>query len=83
MSYIDAIHDRDSDKIYVVERTLDGKRTYKEYPANYTFYYSDPKGKYRSVYGDSLSKITASNKNEFLKELRLHRSKSQIFEKTK
>ena len=80
MSYIDALLDRESDKIHIVERDKKGKRIYQEYKAKYLFYYTDPKGKYRSVYGDSLSKITASNKNEFLKELRLHRSKSQIFE---
>ena len=49
MSYVDAIHDRDSDRIFVVERTPEGKRAYNEYPANYVFYYPDNKGKHRSI----------------------------------
>jgi len=79
MSYIDAIHDRDSDKIYVVERTLDGKRTYKEYPANYTFYYSDPKGKYRSIFNDPVNKFSTRKRAEFEKERRIHGNK-KLFE---
>ena len=79
MSYIDAIHDRDSDKIYVVERTTDGKRTYKEFPANYTFYYSDPKGKYRSIYGDTVAKFSTRKRSEFEKERRIHANK-KLFE---
>ena len=38
MAYVDAIFDRDSDIIRVVERK-DGKRHYQEYQAKYTFYY--------------------------------------------
>jgi len=79
MSYIDAIHDRDSDKIFVVERTTEGVRTYKEYPANYTFYYSDPKGKYRSIYGDSVQKFSTRKRSEFEKERRIHGNK-KLFE---
>jgi DNA polymerase elongation subunit (family B) len=79
MSYIDAIHDRDTDKIYVVERTIEGKRTYKEYPANYTFYYSDPKGKFRSIYGDSVSKFSTRKRSEYEKERRIHANK-KLFE---
>ena len=79
MSYIDAIHDRDSDKIYVVERTPDGLRTYKEFSANYTFYYSDSKGKFRSIYGDSVSKFNTRKRSEFEKERRIHSNK-KLFE---
>jgi len=79
MSYIDAIHDRDTDKIYVVERTTVGERTYKEYNANYTFYYSDPKGKYRSIFGDSVSKFSSRKRSEFEKERWIHNNK-KLFE---
>ena len=79
MSYIDAVHDRDTDKIYVVERTTVGERTYKEYNANYTFYYSDPKGKYRSIFGDSVSKFSTRKRSEFEKERRIHNNK-KLFE---
>ena len=61
--YVDAIHDKDSDRIYVVERTPKGIRTYKEYPTNYILYYSDPKGKYRSLYGDPVSRFSTRKRN--------------------
>ena len=50
MSYVDALFDRDKDRIHVVER-VDGRREYREYPANYVFYYDDPRGKFQSIYG--------------------------------
>jgi DNA polymerase elongation subunit (family B) len=79
MSYVDAIHDRNGDKIFVVERTTGGNRTFKEYPANYTFYYSDPKGKYRSLYGDPVNKFSTRKRAEFEKERRIHSGK-KLFE---
>lgn len=79
MSYVDAINDRDGDRIYVVERTKEGKRTYKEYPCNYTFYYSDPKGKQRSLFGDPVSKFSTRKRTEFEKERRIHANK-KLFE---
>jgi DNA polymerase elongation subunit (family B) len=79
MSYVDAIHDRDSDRIFVVERGVDQKRHYKEYPANYTFYYPDHKGKYRSIYGNPVSKFSTRKRSEFEKERRIHSGKD-LFE---
>lgn len=79
MSYIDAVLDSNADKIYVVERTAEGKRAYKEYSTNYVFYYEDPKGKYRSIYGDPVSRFSTRKKQEFEKEKRIHRSK-KLFE---
>jgi len=78
MSYIDAIHDKQTDRIFVVERK-DGKRSYNEYPANYVMYYADPKGKYRSMYGDPVSRFSTRKKAEFEKERRIHGNK-KIFE---
>jgi len=75
MSYVDAIHDKDKDRIFVVERQPDGKRTYNEFPANYTFYYTDPKGKYRSIYGNALSRFSTRKRSEFEKEKRIHSNK--------
>ena len=72
MSYIDAIHSRDEDKIYVVERDPQGVRRYNEFPANYVFYYSDPKGKFRTIYDTPVSKFSTRNSKEFHKELRAH-----------
>ena len=58
MSYVDAIHSRDEDHIYVVERTPEGKRAYKEFPTNYVFYYDDQRGKYRSIFGNTVSRFS-------------------------
>ena len=79
MSYVDAVLDSKADKIYVVERTPEGTRAYKELPTNYVLYYEDPKGKHRSIYGDSVSRFSTRKKAEFEKERRMHRGK-QLFE---
>lgn len=79
MSYVDAIHVKENDRIFVVERNREGKREYKEYPTNYTFYYSDPKGKYRSLYGDPVSRFSTRKRAEFEKERRIHSNK-KLFE---
>ena len=79
MSYVDAILDRDSDRIFVVERTPEGKRTYREFPTNYTMYFTDTKGKYRSIYGDAVSKFSTRKRAEFEKERRIHSGK-KLFE---
>jgi DNA polymerase elongation subunit (family B) len=79
MSYIDAIHSRDEDRIYVVERDQNGKRQYKEYPTNYVLYYPDHKGKYRSIYGDPVNRFSTRKRQEFEKERRIHSGK-KLFE---
>ena len=78
MPYVDAMFDRDQDIIRVVERR-DGKRHYTEYPAKYTFYYKDPRGKYKSVYGDPLSRIVCKNTKDFRKEVAINKDK-ELFE---
>lgn len=79
MSYVDAVHSKDNDRIFVVERDTNGKRQYKEYPTNYTFYYSDHKGKYRSLYNDPVSRFSTRKRQEFEKEKRIHSNK-KLFE---
>ena len=79
MSYIDAIHDRDSDRIYVVERQADGRRTYNEFPANYVLYYDDPKGKQRSIFNTPVSRFSTRKRKEFETEKRIHSNK-QLYE---
>ena len=79
MSYVDAIHSRDEDRIYVVERDQNGKRQYKEYPTNYVLYYPDHKGKYRSIYGDPVNRFSTRKRQEFEKERRIHAGK-KLFE---
>ena len=78
MSYIDALYDREHDRIHVVERR-EGTRVYQEYPANYVMYYDDPRGKFRSIYGTPVSRFSTRNNKEFRKEVRMHSSK-QLYE---
>ena len=78
MSYVDAFFDRDQDIIRVVERK-DGKRHFHEYQAKYTFYYEDPKGKYKSVYGDPLTRVVCKNTKDFRKEVAINKGKN-LFE---
>ena len=78
MSYVDALFDREHDRIHVVERQ-DGERIYKEYPANYIFYYDDARGKFRSIYGSPVSRFSTRNNKEFRKEIRIQSGK-QLYE---
>ena len=78
MSYVDALFDRDSDIIRTVERK-DGKRHFHEYQAKYTFYYKDPRGKYKSVYGDPLTRVVCKNTKDFRKEVAINKGKD-LFE---
>jgi len=75
MSYIDALFDRDHDRIHIVGRR-DGQRYYEEYPANYVFYYDDPRGKFRSLYNTPVSRFSSKNNKEFRRELRIHSGKT-------
>ena len=74
MSYVDALFDKQKDRIHVVER-VNGERVYTEYPANYVFYYDDPKGKHRTIYGTPVSRFATRNGKEFQKEIRVQGGK--------
>ena len=78
MSYVDALFDREHDRIHVVERR-DGVRKYQEFPANYVFYYDDPRGKFQSIYGTPVSRFSTRNNKEFRKEIRIQSGK-QLYE---
>ena len=78
MSYVDALYARENDRIHVVER-IAGERVYKEYPANYVFYYDDPRGKFRTVYGTPVSRFSSRSNKEYQKELRINSGK-QLWE---
>jgi len=75
MSYIDALFDREHDRIHIVGRR-DGERYYEEYPANYIFYYDDPRGKFRSIYGNPVSRFSTRNSKEFRKEMAINKGKT-------
>ena len=71
MSYVDAVLDKNTDKIIVIERDGKGVRQYNEFPANYVLYFTDPKGKHRSLYGDPVTRFSTRSRNEFEKERRI------------
>jgi len=77
MPYVDAFFDRDADIIRCVERK-DGKRMYNEYQAKYTFYYEDPRGKYKSIFGDQLQRVVCKNTKDFRKELAINKGKKMF-----
>lgn len=72
MSYVDAIWDRNTDIVHVVERDPKLGRIYQDYPARYMFYYPDKKGKYKSIFNEPLGKITCKTLKDFQKEQRIH-----------
>ena len=73
--YVDAFFQRDADIVKIVERGTDGKRIFKEFPVRYTFYHTDPKGKFQSIYGEPLSRVVCKNSKDFRKELSIHNNK--------
>jgi len=75
MSYVDALMDRERDRIHVVER-INGKREYRDYPAQYVFYYDDPKGKFQTIYGTPVSRFSTRNSKEFRKEMNIQKGKN-------
>ena len=78
MSFVDALYDREHDRIHVVER-VNGERVYKEYPADYIFYYDDARGKFTSIYGTPVSRFSTRNSKEFRKEVAIQKGK-QLYE---
>ena len=72
MSYVDALYDRNKDRIHIVERKSNGERVYQDFPAQYVMYYPDPKGKHRTIFGDPVSRFATKQGKEFHKELKMH-----------
>jgi len=79
LSYVDAFYNREQDVINVVERDAEGKRHFKDYPARHIFYFPDPKGKFTSIFGQPLSRVSSKNVKEHRKELAIHSNK-KLFE---
>ena len=78
MSYVDAFFERNKDAIHVVER-VNEKRIFRTYPTKYAFFYPDAKGKYRSIYGKPLSRVSTTSGKAFHKEKKLY-SHKQLYE---
>jgi DNA polymerase elongation subunit (family B) len=76
MSYVDAWFDRENDIIRVVERNKKGEREFRDIPVKHTFYYSDPKGKFQSIYSEPVNRIVCKNTKELRKEMAINRGKT-------
>ena len=50
-----------------------------EYPASYIFYYDDPRGKFRSLYGTPVSRFSTRSSKEFRREQAMHKGQ-QLYE---
>lgn len=75
MSYVDAMHDKEKDEILIVER-INGQRVFNSIPANYVFYYEDPRGgRYKDMWGRPVSKSQFSSNKAFQRELKMQSSR--------
>ena len=78
--YVDAFLDRKTDRIHVVERR-DGQRTIRNIPAEYVFYYENPQGAHRSIFGHPCHKKSFKSGPQFRSELTAKRDAGlRIFE---
>jgi DNA polymerase elongation subunit (family B) len=77
--FVDALFDRDKDRIHVVERNVNGEREFKDFAAKYVFYYDDPKGKHKSIYNTPVTRVQCRTMRDFRKELKLNGS-SRLYE---
>ena len=65
-NYVAAWMDYQQDKVVVVERDLETNvRSTKLYDPPYYFYVPDEEGEHESIFGDKLTKVSASSKQEF------------------
>lgn len=76
--YVDALYDRSKECVMVMERR-DGQRNFINYPAKHVFYYADPDGRYKSIYGTPVSRFETQSSSAFRKETLLY-PRDQTFE---
>lgn len=79
MSYIDAMLDRKSDKIHIAQR-ISGQRRLSTVAANYVFYYTDPSGQHRSIFGHSCKRYSSHSSFKFRAALAEYQRDHTIFE---
>jgi DNA polymerase elongation subunit (family B) len=80
LTYVDAFHDRKNDRIHIAER-INGQRNLRSLPANYVFYYDDPNGSYRSIFGHHCAKFITRQHRNFRAMLDCRRTEGRaIFE---
>ena len=69
--YLDVYHDKNGNKIRSVERGADGVRVFKDVNPEWSFYYTDPDGDHKSIYGEKLSFFNGK-KADFWTEKKKH-----------
>ena len=79
MSYVDAFHDKAKDKIYVAER-VNGERKIITHQPEYNFFFSDSKGKRRSIYNESVTEVRCKSNKEFKKNIAINRATGKLYE---
>jgi len=68
--YVDALHFRKNELIKIVER-VNGERIYTDFKPDWHFYIDDPAGQYKTIYGNSVTKInpsTSGDRNQLVKQ---------------
>ena len=68
MSYVDAIFNRQTDEIQVVER-INGERVYNTLKAEHVFYYEHPSGSHTTIFGDSCKRFSCQDGRKFKREM--------------
>ena len=68
MSYVDAYYEQGKDIVTVIER-VNGKRIIKEVKPEHNFYYGDPNGDHRSIFGEPVTEVKCNSLKDFKKNL--------------
>ena len=64
-NYIDTYYNRRNNEVIVWEKTPEGKRLTKRYPAPYYFYVKDDNGEYLSIYNEKLKRLDFPTRARF------------------
>ena len=72
MSYVDAFYEQGKDIVTVVER-VDGERIIKELKPEHNFYYGDPQGKFKSIFGHPVTEVKCQNIKDFKKNVGINK----------
>lgn len=70
MTYVDAILNKDTNTVDVVER-VNGQRVFKSWPSRYVVYFPSDRGKYTSIFGQKMDKYETTRAELFQRELKL------------
>ena len=78
MSYVDGFFNKNKDVVQIVER-VNGKRIISDMRPEYNFYYGDPGGKHRSIYGDKVTEMRCKSGKDFKKNVAFNKH-NKLFE---